>query len=206
MESFRTFLYIALAAICFVLYFKWIDFSAVSTQQLQPVAEQQRTDESGLPVEQPAELVGELVQPAAIVDEPTGESFTTAQLIRVETDLVIAFINPQGGVLERMELKQAPITREQPEVGFPILKKNEEGIFVVRDGFVANSRNDTVFQATPYAVPQTEYQLGDQAYIDIPLTWQSPAGIQFTKTWRFKRDSYVVEVSYQIANNSDFTK
>jgi len=53
-----------------------------------------------------------------------------------------------------------------------------------------------------YQATNTNYDLGSSESVSIPLTWVSETGIQFVKTLTFERDSYVVNINYQINNTS----
>ncbi|MEM7358082.1 MAG: membrane protein insertase YidC [Pseudomonadota bacterium] len=212
MENQRTFLIIALLAISAVLYQKWLEFSDSYGQVNGSVAQQNVAtlqDAPATPVAtpqaQPEDLPSTPVAVAASAPEPTPQAVSSSQaspgqVITVTTDLVIAKINTQGGVIESMELLQEPISMEQQDQGFPLLKKSAIEIFVAQDGLLVSGQKGPNHIETLYQAPRTDYQLDDQAQIEVPLSWTSPEGVQYVKLMRFTRDSYVVDIEYQVNN------
>ena len=204
MENQRNLLTISLIAISILLYIKWLDFTKPEIHQ------------SASQIEQSAALpnVGSGADSGSIPNTPVvsgGElpSFTTpnpiksdpAQLITVNTDLVVAVINTQGGIIERLELKKQPIEIDQPDNGFPLLKNTQSEIFVVEDGLIiAGEKGAPNHLTAVYQVPQRSYDIGLAEQLVIPLTWVSENGQTFTKTITFSRNSYLVKIDYQVTN------
>lgn len=205
MENQRNFLTIGLIAICAVLYFKWLEFSA-EKNAVNTVATEQVANEGELPTT-PADIASEVtVRPADAAGElpavPEAKpSPTSAELIIVETDMVVAKINTLGGVIESLELKDEPIALEQPDQGFPLLKNTPDEVFVAQDGLLSEDGAPT--HLTQYQSVNKAYTLTDGGEsVEIPLTWVSETGVQFTKIFTFKRDSYVVEIDYAFTNQT----
>ena len=212
MENQRHFLTIALIAISAVLYFKWVEFvaqkEAAVTEISTPVVEQNgvptapayqaepTTVPSGSPSTTQASS-GQVPSVPTLQSQPDTSSFIT-----VETDMVIARINPVGGVIERLEIRQEPVSLEQKDQGFPLLQNNASEKFVTQDGLASNNPERTANHQTLYQSSGNNYQLGDRDQVVVPLTWASDDGLQITKTLTFKRDSYVVDIDYTVENNS----
>jgi YidC/Oxa1 family membrane protein insertase len=51
-----------------------------------------------------------------------------------------------------------------------------------------------------FSSEQAQYRLGDRSSIDVVLNWTSDTGVKVQKTLRFKRGSYVVDVSQEVHN------
>jgi len=127
-----------------------------------------------------------------------------AKLITVTTDLVIATINTQGGYIERLELRQEPVSVDQPDQGFPLINNQAESRLVVQDGLLVNEQNGPTHSGATYLTEKTNYQLNsDQEQIVVPLSWVSDNGVSYLKTFTFKRDSYVLDINYQINNTTN---
>ena len=124
----------------------------------------------------------------------------TANLIEVDTDLVRAFINPLGGVIERLELKDQPVSLEKADQGYPLLKNAGRDFYVAQDGLLSLKQGRAPNHTSPYVSPNDSYQLGSSDELLVPLSWTSADGLKVQKTFRFKRDSHVVGVEYQINN------
>ena len=205
MENQRHFLTIGLIVISAILYFKWIEFSA---EKAQPAATQVVTDTS-LPAV-PTVVPTAQDDPGAVPSVSEGDvapaipelknAVDTASLIKVETDMVVAYINPLGGVIERLELREEPVALDKPEEGYPLLKKSAAEVFVTQDGLISNQGAPS--HQTQYQTYQTEYSLGEQDEVRVPLSYVDDSGVEFVKTFRFKRDSYVVDINYDVQNKS----
>ena len=208
MENQRQFLSIALVCILAVLYFKWIDFNA------EPVAPQQVQAQSDVPgLAAPASPTPQLNSQQSSVPQISSNTPAdaanlglaeatpaTADLIEVDTDLVRAFINPLGGVIERLELKDQPVSLEKADQGYPLLKNAGRDFYVAQDGLLSLKQGRAPNHTSPYVSPNDSYQLGSSDELLVPLSWTSADGLKVQKTFRFKRDSHVVGVEYQINN------
>ncbi len=214
MENQRQFLSIALICIVGVLYFKWVEFSAPKTateavvEKAAVQSDVPQTPSSASP-QNPNAQSGSSADTVPTLNEGinqaapnvTGNQAST-ELIEVNTDMVRALINPVGGVIQSLELKKTPISTDQPEQGYPLLKSNERGFYVAQDGLLASPAGTAPDHTQVYQFQNTHYQLGSAADVLVPLTWASDDGVSITKVFRFKQGSYVVDVEYQIDNQS----
>lgn len=122
--------------------------------------------------------------------------------VRVTTDVVDVFIDLQGADIRKLALLQYPVDAEQPDVPVQFLNDGNNPFFITQSGLRADATTAPTHYDT-YQAQQTEYILrGDQDSISVPLTWQSDTGLVVTKTYHFKRDSYLVDIHYQVENNS----
>ncbi len=199
MENQRNLLFIGLLSVSVVLYLKWLEFSKPQEQQPAAVTVSQST-----PVVPTQDVANDLpsvpaVSAASIPNVAADQGTNTGQIVRVETDLVIAEINSVGGVIQRLELKEEPASPETPDQGFVMLMNEADEQYAIEVGLQTSS-GEGVTHKTEYQVTQTSYDLGQEASVSIPLVYISPEGIKFTKTITFKRDSYVVDIDYTINN------
>ena len=81
------------------------------------------------------------------------------------------------------------------------MNNTEEEYFVAQSGLQSSGGSAPDHHAV-FSVEQTEYNLGDQAELRVPLVWESEDGITVTKTYIFKRDRYLIDLEYDIRNNS----
>jgi len=180
MENQRNLLVISLIAISILLYIKWLEFIKPEVQE--PTAQVEQADglptvgDGSVPVSTSNNQVPGVVVPNAVASDP-------AKLIKVNTDLVVAIINTQGGVIERLELKKQPVEIDQPDNGFPLLKNTPKEIFVIEDGLIIpgdKSENVPNHQTAVYQTTKNSFDLGDSEQLIIPLTWTSESGQKFT--------------------------
>ena len=204
MENQRNFLLIVLLSLTAILYFKWVEFSApvATTVSVNQPANTPAQDQD-IPVV--PDVVNEpsdtptITNPLLLPEEQAQISADTSNLITVKTDLVIATINTVGGVIQGLELIKEPESIEQKDQGFKLLQKTAAETFIVEDGLVAAGQNAPNHK-TAYQTQVKNYDLAGDAQIDVVLDWQSDTGVQYRKIITFHRDSYVVDVKYQINN------
>ncbi|MFT4636511.1 MAG: YidC/Oxa1 family membrane protein insertase [Chitinophagales bacterium] len=205
MDIQRNLLTISLIAISTILYFKWIDYSAltpVDTQIETPVVT--GVPSVGVPTSTGASSDSSLAQESGVpraddIEIPSAVVVQESTLIRVTTDLVVATINTKGGVIERLELRDHLALIDNPDVGFALLKKDSSETFIAEDG-LSNVSKNAPNHLTQYQYSQTVYDIGSDNSVLVALTWVADNGIEFVKTLTFTRDSYVVDIDYQINN------
>jgi len=204
MENQRNLFAISLVAIGAILYFKWLDFIQPENVQTPTHIQQgvignasPTINTESVPV---APIDSNGAQVSGLQSSPVAIS-SPEQLITVNTDLVVAIINTQGGIIERLELKKEPISIDQPNNGFPLLKNTQDEVFVVEDGlFVAGDSKAPNHVSVNYQTSGNIFDLGANEKLTVPLTWVNENGQRFIKTITFNRDSYVVDIDYQIIN------
>jgi YidC/Oxa1 family membrane protein insertase len=207
MDIQRNLLTISLVAISAILYFKWIDYSAIgpvvtqsetqTVTSVPSVGSQANTNTSAAP-ETNVPRISEVID----IPNTTGAQETT--LITVTTDLVVATINTKGGVIERLELRKHLAEIDDPNIGFALLKKESNETFIAEDG-LTNSSQDAPNHFTQYEYSQTTYDIGSDNSVLVELTWVADNGVTFVKSLTFTRDSYVVDIDYKVNNNSNAT-
>lgn len=199
MELQRNLLTISLVLICSILYFKWVDFSALK-EQPQQAQTQANSDVPDVGSSLKTNTEDSIPSLDGIDAPEATAAISSDTLITVTTDLVVATINTKGGVIERLELRKHLADINNPDEGYALLKKEPYETFVVEDGLASNFKSPN--HKTYYQHEQTAYDLGSADSLVVPLTWVSEDGIKFVKTYTFKRDSYLLDVNYQVTNTS----
>ena len=213
MENQRTFLFIALMAIGAVLFQKWIDFTdpvQSQTADSSSVVEAQQGVPGDIPTIEQANIntdqdipvvdVNVAAKPQTSDLDQIG-AMTSGSYITVETDMIIAKINTAGGALESVKLKKEPVSLEKPDQGFPLLTKTANDIFITQDGLAATNKQAPSHRSE-YNSDKTDYALNGADSIIVPLRWKADNGTEFVKTYRFRQGSYLIDVDYQIDNQS----
>ncbi|MHB1175321.1 MAG: membrane protein insertase YidC [Sulfuriferula sp.] len=116
----------------------------------------------------------------------------------VTTDVLRAEIDANGGDLRSLDL-----TRYQDAVDkkktMRLLEQAPGHEYIAQSGLIGSDlpTHKTLFQLAP-----GNYTLASgQDKIQVPMTWVDPAtGVKVTKTYTFHRDSYEIDVGYQISN------
>ncbi|MCX4189861.1 membrane protein insertase YidC [Methylophaga sp. OBS3] len=125
----------------------------------------------------------------------------SASQIRVTTDIIDVYIDLKGGDIRKLALLDYPVDADQPDVPVQFLNDGTNPFFITQSGL----RADGIAAPTHYDVYQadeTSYALADgQDTLAVPLRWQADNGLIVTKTYTFKRDSYLVDVRYDVEND-----
>ncbi|MFT5610263.1 MAG: YidC/Oxa1 family membrane protein insertase [Polaribacter sp.] len=209
MENQRTFLIVALMAISAVLYTKWIEFSGSYQTTNDITAQLSPNNENSVP-SSPQTIVNTEAVPstpsstvAPSIDAlPSSSNQVADSIISITTDIVIAKINTNGGVIESIELRKEPIAIDQKDQGFPLLMKTNLETFVAQDGILVSGQAGPNHAQTLYQSQANDYSLGNADSVQVPLTWVSENGVEYTKVFTFKRDSYVVDIDYKVVNKT----
>ena len=182
MENQRTLLTFALLAISAYLYIQWLDFSNPVMQAGEQAAIVETTPsnvpeasqvlasivssgDQGIPI---APVDVEAAIPSAVEIVPITDP---SKLVTVDTDIVRAVINITGGVIERLELKQEPVSIDKPDQGFALLKNDQNEVFTAEDGLFAGGGLASANHQTNYSVDKNTYTLGAADKVSIPLRW-----------------------------------
>lgn len=215
MENNRLLLFVAFAAVSFLLWDAWQkDYGPqpvpTMTEAGQPAPMPQNGGEVPTASDVPSSPMPSVSSRDASV--PTVKSKTVlkrGQRITVSTDLFYAEIDSIGGDLRLVDLKKYPISVETPESPIRLMDDNLPNIFVAQSGFAGKkSKSNNVTTVSPnhytnYKSSSTRYTLRDGTdSMFVDLYWTSPDGVRFTKRYIFKRGSYEVDVQYHIDNKS----
>lgn len=135
----------------------------------------------------------------AVVDSAEAKG----QVVTVETDNLRVFISTIGGDIIGVQLLKYPTSLETPDDPFTLMNNTPEDYFVAQSG-LQSTDTDAPSHHSEYTVQQTEYILSDgQQEIRVPLQWVSENGVTVTKTYVFMRDRYLIDLEYDVLNNTD---
>ncbi|MEH0743367.1 membrane protein insertase YidC [Vibrio cholerae] len=186
MDSQRNILLIALALVSFLLFQQW---QVAKNPAPQPVEQAQSS--STLPAPSFADEL-----------DPAPSQQASAKTITVTTDVLTLTIDTVGGDVVHADLNQysAELDSADPFV----LLKNEAGHqFIAQSGLVGPQGIDLSSSNRPqYAVDADSFTLAEgQDELRIPMTYAAN-GLEYTKTYILKRDSYAVDVEFDVRNLS----
>jgi len=134
----------------------------------------------------------------APVAAPEQAGFATGPRAVVETDVLRATIDANGGDLRELLLLQYRETEDKNQV-FTLFEDAKTRPYLAQSGLVGNGlpTHRSAFQLNPGT-----YRLaGGAAQLEVPLVWSDPAtGVRVEKTYIFKRGSYQIAVRTRIIN------
>ena len=142
--------------------------------------------------------------PASTVTSNSGNvvnnnSASTDALISVSTDLYEVKINPIGGDIEYLALRDydATLDSEQP---FVLLENDGSRVYVAQSGLIGANGIDTEAGRAKYSHTANSYTLAPgQDKLEVPLTIQQD-GVTIAKTYTFTAGSYPIDLTYTINN------
>ena len=148
-------------------------------------------------------------------------SLSSANIIKVKTDVLALEIDTQGGTIQNLDLLTYPTEKSNTLVdklramaGFEAAEKNtapvrlfdsnQEKLFVAQSGLIAGSgfapapNHHSVFKNE-----QGSYELKPgQESLTVPMTWTDNNGLTITKSFTFKRGSYQISLDQKVKNDS----
>lgn len=202
MENRRLILLALLGVVLFFLYQAW------QAEQAAPVAPAGHTlPEEAIPsgVEMPAGDVPTALNVASAAGnaEPGAtEPVQNAGRVSVETDLYYAQIDLAGARLVQLVLKDYPVSKQESDRKFALLDDVPGRLFVLQSG-LAGSKAPLVTHHDLFTAAQTDYRLADdQKALDVSLVHRNADGVLVTKTYRFERGSYQMELIQTVDNAS----
>ena len=135
------------------------------------------------------------------IDLPTSPSINESHgYTTVTTDLLTVEISHKGGTIQNAYLNAFPIEKGGEEK-FQLLSDKTGALFQAQSGLA--SRDDLLpTHLSLFNSANSNYQLSTDT-LTVPLTWQGKDGTTVTKNFHFKKGNYIVEVDYQITNNSN---
>ena len=151
------------------------------------------------PVPAPTQpLAGAPAAAAPIASVGSGD-LQKGESIRVQTDMFIAQIDTAGGDLRHLELLGHRDTEDKKK-NFSLLELQPERTYIAQSGLIGA---DLPNHRTRYTATERDVKLADGAAgVAVQLTAVTASGIKVVKTYNFHRESYVIDVSYEVENKS----
>ncbi|QEP42540.1 membrane protein insertase YidC [Ectothiorhodospiraceae bacterium BW-2] len=151
--------------------------------------------------------IGDRPDTSSLPGRPDTPASTTALLesvarVTIDTDLYHIELDTRGGDLRYLELKHYPISPEDPD-NLVTLMNDASPIFIAQSGLLATSGNHAPDHHADYRVEQSHFKMDQNSdTLTVPLTWQHDSGLTVTKSYIFHRDSYLIDVTFHIDNQS----
>ena len=141
---------------------------------------------------------GNKVEAAKAAVPKAATTHARGKTIRVETDLIIADLDTLGGGLQRLELKLHRDTLDKAKP-FILFDASGEHAYAAQSGLTGGQLPN---HHTLYESASDKLELADGAdRLEVRLRAPAADGVEVTKVYRFQRTSYLIDVSFEIANN-----
>ncbi|WP_370302131.1 membrane protein insertase YidC [Pseudoalteromonas tunicata] len=177
----------------FLLFQEWNNDYNPQQQAVQSASTQvkdatQSTGDTFIPSSSDSSVPGQIQRPS--------QSY-----ISVTTDVLKVKLDTKGGDIVEADLIQYP-EKQHGDVPFMLLGEFTGNQYFSQSGLIGIDGPDASQQGRPvYSAEQQSYTLANDE-LRIPLTYVSDAGIEFVKTYVFKKGDYAVDVEYTINNKS----
>jgi YidC/Oxa1 family membrane protein insertase len=208
MDNLRLILFFSLAFILMLLWQAWNqDYGQKSVPQSAAVTEQAST--AGAPVVAPQNgsvpnaptTSANGAMPSVPGMEPVSKS--SGQIVKVTTDLYQIEIDTLGGSINEVYLNSYPLTLDDPDQKFQLLKSTEPNLFIAQSGLIGNDKASAPTHESKFTAEKSEYTLENgKDSLAVNLFWQNEAGIKVVKQFVFERGSYLVKVNHLVENGS----
>ena len=219
MDPQRLVLSAALAVVTYLLILAWnedygqpgtIPSPQVTTIEQAPAPQlpQEKTDSDATVVDDTSN--GELPTASDAISDTTDvaeEEETIAQvrkLINVETDALLIKIDTRGGDIVQVALKKYPLLINQPDIPFVLMNQNGQLTYVAQSGLIGRNGPDAASSGRPiYSTEKHTYILEDgQDSMTVDLVFKDEQGVNITKRFVLKRDSYTVDLEFIVDNKT----
>lgn len=205
----RTLLIAALAVVSYMMILQWQkDYvEAPQAAQAQSYTQSYPQDEAGdVPTEVVEASADVPVDPSTVLDTPALETLKPTQgLISVETDVLAVKINPVGGDIVAVGLKDYPAALSTPNVPFTLLQNNGEQTYISQSGLIGPNGPDGNPAGRPqYSSDKTQYALEGKE-LSVTLRYQQENGALISKVFTFTKGSHAIKVDHNVINNGSQT-
>ena len=194
MESQRLILFFVFSFSLFLLFDAW-----QRDQQPAPGAKPAATTvskDAGLPPIPSEKLLAPTPTPAVTPQAPSG-ALAAGPTIKVETDVFLAEISTAGGDLRRLEFRQHRDIDDHKR-NFVLFQQRADHTYIAQSGLLGAELPN---HRTQYSSASTQYTLGgSDKTLEVRLEAPPAGGVKVTKVYRFHRDSYLIDVSFELTN------
>ncbi|WP_444929125.1 membrane protein insertase YidC [Microbulbifer sp. SSSA002] len=125
------------------------------------------------------------------------------KLISVTTDVFDLLINPRGGDIVKVALRNYQEKLDTPDQPLILLNQTRNHTYIAQSGLIGKNGTDSAAGRPLFKVEKTEYAMveGDETLI-VDLTLHQN-GANITKRFTFTRGDYLIQVAYLVDNTSD---
>jgi len=210
MDNLRLILFFTLAFLGLLLYQAWMQdygkkpeqVSQQTSAQSAPASVQEQAG-AGVPNAAVTPGKGQEVELGKPTQVNTGNPALNGEVIKVETDLLRLEISSRGGTVIRADLLKYPVSLKTPEVKFELLSPAPEKLFIAQSGLIGVKGSKTPTHEALYHFAKGSYRMAEgQRVLTVSMDWSDGAGEKVVKKYIFHRGSYLIDVRYEITNES----
>ncbi|HNR60154.1 MAG TPA: membrane protein insertase YidC [Thauera sp.] len=196
MDQRRLLLFLVFSFALVMLWDGWIKHNQPAPTVQQAAAGAAAPTDGSVPTPSANLGVGQAAVPGE--QQATAAAAAVARTV-VETDLLRAQVSAQGGAIVRLELKQHRASAKS-EDSFVLLDDGSRHQYAAQAGLIGDGLPN---HRTMFELPASELVLKDgEDRVELRLRAPEQNGVQVTKVMTFHRGSYLIDVAYEIVNES----
>ena len=209
----RSFLIGAMLVVLYMLFLEWDGFQSkrnpilvdTSSQLMIPdITATNRPQTKGstgdIPVSSPLPDAGKT--PNTIDTSTADGNDADIRLVVVTTDVLRVHIDTHGGDIVRVELLEHLQNITDKETPFVLLNRAQDSTFLAQSGLIGVNGTDTKKGRPKFISNASQYELKDDEDNLIVRLMLEQEGVKIVKQFTFKRADYLINLEYQINNQS----
>ncbi|THF64489.1 membrane protein insertase YidC [Pseudothauera nasutitermitis] len=197
MDQRRLILFLIFSFSLVMLWNGWLEYSRPAPVVAQQQGATAADGISAVPMPSPGSTLSAAPVPGGAAG--AAEANTSARMV-VRTDLMVAEIAAQGGDIVRLELP-AHKSNEDRSRNFVLFDDGGRHLYAAQTGLIGEGLPS---HKTVFTLPDTEVVLAaGQDSVTVRLEAPEQDGVRVAKLLTFHRGNYLVDVSYEISNQSD---
>lgn len=214
MDLTRFFLYTSLAIVTYLMLLAWqedyppvVNDGGAIQSQLPSIPDTDVRPAADVPTDVPVSQDAATQSSSSVNNSipALSETGTSSRTISITTDTFDITVDLNGGDIVYLTLPLYLKQIDVPNDPFVLLESATGRNFVAQSGLIGQNGIDNdgraIYQATSASYELTEN--ADNLNVDLFTTTQN--GVQITKRFAFQRDSYLIDVSYIVNNQSSET-
>ena len=207
MDNIRLILLFSLAFVLLLMYQAWVKDYGTAPFTIPFTAPSASKQQSPAVVDNESVSVPDIsvaAEDAVKAAPPVSSIGSEYESVTVETDLLKLEISTQGGTLQNLHLLSYQTSPETPDQKFQLLKPNTPNLHLAQSGLIGVSKDTAPTHEARFRTEKTAYRLEDgKESLTVDMVWEHESGVQVTKSYRFYRGSYAVELNQTVSNGSD---
>ena len=146
------------------------------------------------------EVAANAVTPTAIATDQPADG-ASGEIIHILTDLYRVEIDSHGGDIVRVELLKHPLSVDTPDDPLVLMHRSNFALHVAQSGLIGTDRSYPDHR-TEFTAEQTQLDLGAGESVSAVLNWTADDGVQYRKIFTFHRDSYKIDITFEVDNQT----
>lgn len=142
--------------------------------------------------------------PVVSPSEPDSQTLNVVKVkgktVRVKTDVLDVELALLGGDIVKASLLKYPVGLDTPDIPFVLIDPRNR--YSAQTGLIGPDGTDGASGRPQFTATRYEYDLGDADTLVVELKLQPEPGLLITKRFKFQRSNYLIDIDYQIDNQT----